>query len=355
MRLYLRAEVEYLGTLRQTTAIEEARLKERGALIGKKIELEDILGVRLSSLDPVIRKFLILDYLDHSTRVKTKLEEVEKRFGVIEKVQEIRQYLPRAHPGAVFDYCLDQPDCSVLEFEQDRENLNRVFHLEGARILFKVPEFEREILVDTVLAADYEDFTKRDSRAIISSHLQKWFSKETAEEILSSPACQERLEHGGEESKIADKLQQFWTEKDDIKLRQDRIMKALKAKKLPFMEDEDRLIQYIEGELDCDVEDLVGEMEVERRLITENHRICVCCISTCKKLFTEYRHSMLLSYEEAIEQAMLTAANELSLLDFEEDDSDCDSDSDSFASYFTDEWGGWLYFDPEDPFLNFYD
>eukprot|EP00210_Caulerpa_lentillifera_P005902 g5643.t1 len=358
MRLYLRAEAQYLGHLRRLKEIKRAKLKERGAIIGKKIELEEVLGVRLSSIDVVVRKFLILDYLDHSTNVKTTLEDIEMRFSVVEKVQEILKRTPNAHPEAVFDYCLKYPDSTPLDFDSDRRNLNKVFHLEGARILFMIPESEREKLVDTPLINDYKEFLLRDSRSIISSHLQRWISKETAEEILSCSACEARLRFGGEESGIAEKLYQFWKEKDNPKLRQERLMQALKAKNLPFISDDHRLLSYINGQLDCDVEDLVGEVEVEHRLVSGNHRVCFCCVSSSKQLFTECRHSLLLSYEEAIEHAVQIASDDILWHDEDsEEDSDYDfnSDSDSFASYFTDDWGGWHYYDDdEDQFLNFY-
>eukprot|EP00210_Caulerpa_lentillifera_P009595 g9152.t1 len=220
MRLYLRAEAQYLGKLRREKEKQEAKLKERGAIIGKKIELEDCLGVRLSSIDAVVRKFLIMDYLDHSTNVKMMLEDIEMRFGVISKVEEILKCTPRAHPEAVFDFCVEKPDATPEDFQRERQNLNKVFRLEGARILFKVPELERLKLRETPLISDYEEFLERDSRSIISSHLQKWFCKETAEEILEHPACQTRLSFGGEEYAIAEKLYQFWNEKNDAKLRQ---------------------------------------------------------------------------------------------------------------------------------------
>eukprot|EP00210_Caulerpa_lentillifera_P008131 g7765.t1 len=184
----------------------------------------------------------------------------------------------------------------------------------------------------------------RDSRSIISSHLQKWFCKETAEEILEHPACQTRLSFGGEEYAIAEKLYQFWNEKNDAKLRQDHLVSALKLNNLPFDAKNERLISYIEGQIDCDVEDLVGEVEIEHHLLSQNHKICLCCIAACKKVFIDCRHWLLMSHEESVQHAIEEATEHEILWDHDDAASAFGYDTDSFASYFTDELADWLLF-----------
>jgi len=188
-RLYLYAEMKFLA--------------ER-----KKIrELEKQSGIRLKHIDPVIRHFLLGDYLRCDDETDT-IETVLKRCRVLERVTEIAKFCDRAHPGAAFDFCLSNPTkAGVKEFQELKEKMNLAFHLERGRIFRSLNLHKQfELLRNSALRNDYLEYWSRDWLGLVRVHLTKQVSRKTADEIMRFPGCQKRLERISDASVVAGKL-----------------------------------------------------------------------------------------------------------------------------------------------------
>lgn len=136
-QLYLGAEVDFMGA--QTN-------------LERKLHLERELDVNLRDMDPTLRVFLLGDYLHRQKPRKTSLNEVRRRYEVIDRVVTILLSCKNADPGATFDFCLAYPDGGVEEFQDLRERCRRVFRLEGRRILDKLSPEDKAKLTKTPLA-----------------------------------------------------------------------------------------------------------------------------------------------------------------------------------------------------------
>lgn len=91
--MYLFAEVLYLAKRR------------------RKVNLEKATGVALKNVDPVVRHFILGDYLkDISTeKWKEQFYCARRRCLALGRVTEILQSCKRAHPKAVIDFCVENP------------------------------------------------------------------------------------------------------------------------------------------------------------------------------------------------------------------------------------------------------
>ena len=222
----------------------------------RKAELEAEMQVNLEELDPFWCHFLLRDYL--SLLPTITLEAACERVRVYDRARQIRAECVTAHPEAAIDFCLEHPEGGPDEFRQLKEKILSVFELEGARILYNIPREKRYDLQETSLADVFAEFQKRDSKTLIRSHLEKLVGSKVAAEIMEHPSCELRLDIGGFEPKVAEKLAEFWKEKDDVEKRTRRVKEALQLHGQSFREDCFLCEDYVNGDLDCDVEDVVA-------------------------------------------------------------------------------------------------
>jgi len=364
MKLYLKAEAEYLGTKRREMQLEEQTKRERGAIIGKKSALELHLGVNLTKMDRVLRRFLLGDYLSKGAETKTTLEDVTARYAALNRVTEILQTCPLAHPEAAFSFCLEHPDCGPTEFQALKDKVRDVFRLEGARIFHKLPDpkYIESSLKNTPLQDVYAEFVNRDSRAIVRGHLIKWCSEQTADQIMSHSACQDRLKRNDDEEIVAEKLIEYWNEKDDRNKRTERLKAEFEFRKVPWMQNFVLCESYISGEIDCDAVEIVATKQVFG-LLVEPSKVCQCDrVSKVRRRLVECLYGEKMGYMESVEQVsheIMTVQQHVFVYEphyFYEDIDDIMSimadswDEDSLDYFESSGSGSWIYSDDEDMF-----
>ena len=258
-RLFLGAEIICLAE-RRTKAKWKKQLKKKYADIQRR------LGVRLKKLDPTMRAFLLDDYACRWGDPKTTMEDIEKRLRVLHRVQIIRKRCERAHPKAVFDFCLSNPDAEPEEFLDLRSKVKRVMRLESDRIMKHLTQVQRNELMDTPLKDCAEQYASRDKKPTIRSHLQEMgVSEDEAKEIVDHSACQLRIEREDSEKRAAGLLLRFWREKDDIYKRERKLIIAghrglggpMHPSSTPYQ-------MYLNGDVDADLEELTSHMYIAK-------------------------------------------------------------------------------------------
>lgn len=277
-------------------------MERKTELFQKKTELEQACGVDLNALPFCVRHFLLGDYLTRVNNTVTTRHEVVRRCSVLDRVVEIVRTCAGAHPKAAFDFCLENIDAGAQEFYTLREKMRAVFRMFGLKILHKVPLSKLKDLTDSPLADVYMDFTYRDSKALIRGQLLQWMDEGTADAIMKDPACEERIENGSDEFIIAKKLKEFWEEKGDYQKREQKLNAFLSAKGIRRPRDSTLCSLYLNGELDCDIEEVVGEINLKE--IFDLHQ----CphgwrLESAFECLQENLHEEKMEYEEAVEEA----------------------------------------------------
>ena len=273
----------------------------------RRLEVKEMMSKKkLQKTDPVLTAFMVKDYFMLWPAINA--EAVLERLSVYDRVMQIREACVGAHPDAAFEFCLDYPDGGPLEFQELREKMRSVFRLEGARILYNLPKSKRESLKETPLADVYAEFEARDARQIVHSHLEKMVGGGTAAEIMAHPACQHRLKIGGFEPSVAQKLVEFWEEKDDEKKRTLKLIKAFDKHNRSSNNDCKFRAQYVQGAIDCDVEEVRAVVAIYNQLRL-NHvssfgtRLFVGRMEFCHQFYEEHR-SFASSMNWACDHAM---------------------------------------------------
>jgi len=247
LRIYLSAEIKFLADRRKIR------------------EVEILSGVRLGDLDVVVRHFLLRDYM-RCDAAGDALEIVLKRCRVLDRVTEIVRTCPGAHPEAAFEFCVDHPHAGAEEFRELKEKMQRVFRLEGARILDALPIHCRRLLTETVLKDEYEDLRFQDRKAIVRRHLLSVVNEQTADMIMNHPVCRRHLDAGCDESKIAANLMNFWRTKDDKRGRMRDLVAAFRFRRLRVPVRSECFKQYVNSETDFDVHEAVHLFDRFREL-----------------------------------------------------------------------------------------
>lgn len=251
VKFYLGAEVRCLSeSMHETTW--KMRVKR------KRKEVEDALDIPLKKLNRVLRSFTIEDYTQPIGDVKFTLTDIEQRYAVYNRVKQMRKECPLAHPQALFDFCIRYPKGTASDFQELKEKIRQVFYLEGDRIIRMIAKKEREKLLETPLKDIVESFESRDKRGNVKRYLERWVSREMAERIVDDPACQMRLEREENEFETAQKLLQFWNEKNDYKQREQNILKAYDEKGIVRPRYLGSAFGYISGSIDCDTDIIIG-------------------------------------------------------------------------------------------------
>jgi len=216
---------------------EEQLRKERIDKLRKKRRLiEKQLRTDLKKMDRVILRFLLGDYLSKLRGTRTKGIDVKACYAALGRVKEILKACPRAHPGAVFDFCVAHPHGGPTEFAELRDKIRRVFQLEGDRI-FRLSGIRSEgvwavksSLEKTPLKADFDEHLQT-SRSIVRSHLVRLADAETADKIMKRASLIDTELTDLSEERVAQKLYEIWTWESK---RSQKHEKALKSENLRF-------------------------------------------------------------------------------------------------------------------------
>lgn len=262
-RRYVRIEAEHLGRLRKGKQFWEDRHKRKGvqdALIKKRTRLEKATHVHLVDVRDDLRPFVIGDYLAKRRNTRMTQKTVQARLAVHRRAARIIDRC-QTDPMTALDFCVTYPTWGPEQFIDLRERLRRVLHLEGARILHKVPCSDRLKLKETPLKDVYEEFSKRNSSQLVLHYLKEQTGANVASEIMQHPACQPLLRRGGEEQEMAKKLLEFWNEKDNKDKRRARLERALKERDLEMSGNAWLYESYLNGTVWQDVSVLVAYAE----------------------------------------------------------------------------------------------
>jgi len=159
VRLYAIAEVKFLS--QQIAAIREAKevLKRQRCqeeLVQKRQRLEKRHRIYPNEMPAMLRPFVFGDYL-RNAKSKTLLRDIRKRYGVKDKAHRIMKN-GKAHPKVALDYCLDNPEADVEEYLQLKENMRRVFSMEGDKVLKSLTISDHATLKHTPLKDVLEEF-----------------------------------------------------------------------------------------------------------------------------------------------------------------------------------------------------
>eukprot|EP00210_Caulerpa_lentillifera_P005900 g5641.t1 len=159
VRLYAIAEVKFLGE--QVTAMREAKevLKRQRAheeLGRKRQRLETRHRILPNKLPPILKPFVFGDYLKNA-KSRTLLRDVRKRYAVRDRVGKIMRDC-KAHPQVALDYCMENPGGDVDDYLQLKENMRKVFMMEGDKVLHRLSPIDQAILKYTPLKDVVEEF-----------------------------------------------------------------------------------------------------------------------------------------------------------------------------------------------------
>ena len=226
-KLYLLAEVKHLGQVRREMdrrAQAEKELKQRPTLIKRRRILLKTLNLTPTEFAEEDKRiamiFLLGDYL-RRWQPKTKLQDVQERWKVFPRVQEILQNCPEAHPDAAFDFCMRYRHAGSAEFLHAKKSVQQVFHLFGDRImscLESTLHFDLRHMLDTPLENEYVHFRGRYKREI-RFNLLKCVSPVIADEIMIHPISQKHIQQGRHEPEVANRLLEAWNTRHEHRKR----------------------------------------------------------------------------------------------------------------------------------------
>ena len=216
--LYLLAEVQHLAKL-QRKATQRSRF--RGGAVAMPVLLKrrqlllSFLNITEAEFGDESKRVPMIFLLRRCLRPwqrRTDFEELRKCWDVFPRVQRILQHCPRAHPDAVFDFCLQNPKAGPAEFCEEKQKTEQIFRLCGEKIMKYVDDRqfpEVPYLLDTPLEKEYLDFKERHLR-LIHSNLLKYVDSDTADEMMIEPDSRRQIRYGNHEPQVAQKLVEAW-------------------------------------------------------------------------------------------------------------------------------------------------
>eukprot|EP00210_Caulerpa_lentillifera_P006972 g6667.t1 len=304
-RFYLIAEVKHLGRISALLRKREEKCKQRKERLARnwrRRKLEQLHGLKVSKIRPILRPFILGDTL-LTSRPKTSIDDVKQRYSSLNRITELMDVC-KAHPQSALDYCMDNPHGSVQEYVEFREIMRTVFFMEGNRILLMLSPVNRTRLECTVLADVLAQFRERNLQFLVLQKLQFCVDIDTAKQIWNLPACQKRIERGGDESKLATELIAFWKTKDDPKQRREDLQSALEAHGLTLRTDSVFCREYINGKIDADLDEIVGIMMITSRLFEISHVAWSQYRHRCEAKFRDCLLGEELTLEQSITRAL---------------------------------------------------
>jgi len=169
---FLIAEAKHLGEIATSLKEQRANLKrpsEEEKCITKRQRLETRHRAMVQEIRPILRPFVLGDYLQ-SSRSKTLLRDVKQRYSVKDRASELVESY-NAHPNSALDFCIGHPKGTAETYKELRENMRKVFLIEGNRIMQMLTPGDRERLKGTPLEDAVTQFENRDTKAILFKKL----------------------------------------------------------------------------------------------------------------------------------------------------------------------------------------
>ena len=273
---YITAEVEYLGNIRKAAEMKkqtEFEEKRRLVLMKRKEETLKRLyitkGEFASENNKTLMIFLLGDYVRQS-HPQVCLAEIKARRAAMSRVREIVRNCRGAHPGAAFDFCIQNPKAGSAEFRALKENMKSAFRIEGHRIFCHLTRSERRDLWGTPLQEDV--FQSEEGRNLIRRYLTEHVDSEEADAMMEHLDSQRRINRGGDASEVATKLLLFWSERHDPEKRRERLEAAFAEMGRSMPLDMAQCQRYISGKVDYDPEELILLDAVHRRYHVQHNR-----------------------------------------------------------------------------------
>jgi len=306
VQFYLLAEVRHLGQVARSLKKQRAKLKdvrnEDEFLIERqKLEIEH--NVIIHEIRPILCSFVLGDYL-LSSKSKTLLHDVKQCYSVKDRACELMDSC-KAHPLSAMTFCIDHPNGTPETYLELKENMRKVFSIEGNRIMKKLSSADKDRLKRTVLEDVLIWSQISPKRMILFKKLKEKVGVLTAGKIIHYQACKQRIERGGEETQVAEKLLTFWKSRNNIEQRRLELNNALKAHSVKLLKTKTTLYyNYINGLIDVDLDEIVGALDIESRLKS-------ICQSNWEKYFpfcqAEFHRCFIanqLSLDESVDIAM---------------------------------------------------
>eukprot|EP00210_Caulerpa_lentillifera_P009593 g9150.t1 len=306
MKLYLIAEVKYLGEIATQQKEQEVNLKrqrDETSRVMKRKRLEERYKVKVSDIRPILRPFVLGDYLQ-SVRSKTLLRQVKRRYSEKDRATELMDTC-KAHPLAALAFCEENPDGSVDKYMKLRENMRTAFTAEGSRIMSMLRPIDRQKLkASTVLNDVLDQYQNRDAKGILFKKLEEKVGSAIARDIMRHSACEQRINRGGDETEVANKLIEFWESKDNKALRQANLEDALQAQGLHLREDSRFCKEYINGRIDVDLDEIVGIMMITSHLFDISYVAWSTYSDDCERKFRQCLIDEQLALDQAVSRAL---------------------------------------------------
>eukprot|EP00210_Caulerpa_lentillifera_P009592 g9149.t1 len=152
VKFYAIAEVKFLGQkMNEIREAKEALKRERAheELVRKRQRLETRYRILPNKLPPILKPFVFGDYLKNA-KSRTLLRDVRKRYAVRDRAWSLMKDC-KAHPQVALDYCMENPDGYVDDYLQVKENMRKVFMMEGDKVLQRLSPIELATLKQTPL------------------------------------------------------------------------------------------------------------------------------------------------------------------------------------------------------------
>lgn len=172
----------------QYLRIEQQKKKERQEQIEKatmeyKMALVKMKVLSRRDLDPVVLHFLLGDFLSKGNGTVISMEDFEKRWSVLDRVEAILRECKFVHLEGAFTFCLEFPNGGPQEFQILKEKMQMVFRFFGKLIFYHASgpcPYESRRYEGTPLIEDYMEYERFYAKEILHNHLRRfeeWIEK----------------------------------------------------------------------------------------------------------------------------------------------------------------------------------
>ncbi|CAN0214438.1 unnamed protein product [Pylaiella littoralis] len=278
MRLYAVAELEILAEkVDAGIAIRaEALVDQRRARLERMVRSNDISPA--SPIHHALFEHIFGDYLWHKKPTR-KLKELKFRFGA----QAISVQLCPADPVCAMNFLenrnivvYDDDQRLRAEFEYSIFLSSRVFRLEGLLIARYICPAQLNAMKDGPLAEIPRciDRLRKNVPRMLRMYLQGLgCGKADVDEMLKSDAVKTRVrrcvEYAHDPEAVAEKMVDFWRTRNDQVHRRHVLRQAMAKKGLHIRLDSVYCHDFINGQIDVDLDEIVGIQYITRELFEE--------------------------------------------------------------------------------------
>jgi len=208
MKLYLKIEAKYLGGKRRSEKIQKKQKRDQESINYKKGKMDKWLGAKFREVDKFIQHFILGDFMS-GRNTKMKLRDVKARNLVRERVIQILNECPLAHPDAAFTFCMNNPMGGPTEFRELKDKIKAAFRLEHRRIFRLADEKTygfKNRLHGTPLETEWREYLQHDASAMVHGHLVKLCDQDTAKAIMRHPILTEHISQSLPEDRVAENM-----------------------------------------------------------------------------------------------------------------------------------------------------